>query len=87
MRITSRTGNAFTGTLELDLGYGQGRFSFEGVLLAGRLVFLVTDKLSGAVTYPGLYAAEFHTEGRVLEGTWRVPSYSQQGPFCLRRTP
>jgi uncharacterized protein (TIGR02996 family) len=87
LRVTSRTGNAFTGELELDFGYGHGHFSFEGVLLAGRLVFLVTDKLAGAVTYPGLYTAELHTHQGTLEGTWRVPSYSQQGPFCLRRIP
>src|SRR5262249_20840300 len=75
LTLSSRQGNRFTGDLKLDFGHGRGHFSFEGVLLAGRLVFLVTDKVSGPVTYPGLYTAELRSQKGFLEGTWRVPSY------------
>jgi hypothetical protein len=88
MTITDRTRNAVCGTLYMDfrsrLGYPvHGRFSFEGVLLFGRHLALVTDRIEGPVSVPGLYLAR-RQQGGLFEGTWRVPRHNQEGTFRLR---
>jgi uncharacterized protein (TIGR02996 family) len=84
LTVRARQGCGVAGEIAMDFGFGFGRFSFEGAVLAGRLLFLVTDRIDGPVTVPGLYAAELLPGPGVLEGTWRVPRYHQQGTFRLR---
>lgn len=43
---------------------------------------LMTDKVSGDVTYPGLYDGA--VGGNALAGTWEVPSAGQFDTFFVR---
>jgi uncharacterized protein (TIGR02996 family) len=82
--VLQRQGNVFTGEMaqrQQLLVTVEGKFSFAGAVLCGRLLAFVTDRLEGPVMTPGLYLAR--REGDALEGTWRVPLYRDQGTFRL----
>jgi hypothetical protein len=79
-RITGRRGNRVEGQQKCRFRHGTGRWSFSGIVLANRIAY-VTDRLSGYVTYPGLYQGEF--AGDVAMGSWQVPSYYQGGTFSF----
>jgi uncharacterized protein (TIGR02996 family) len=88
LTITERQGNAFQAEMKQDFAslFGgrrtRGRFALAGVVLVGRQVAFVSDKISGPVLTPGLYVAEL--SGDSLAGTWRVPP-GAGGTFSLKR--
>ena len=82
VRVAARSGSRVEGRQECRFGHGTGRWSFSGVVLAGRATY-VTDRLSGSVTFPGLYEGEV-SDAQVV-GRWRVPSCYQEGEFAFTR--
>jgi uncharacterized protein (TIGR02996 family) len=78
--ITARAGSRLAGSQTCRFRPGTGRWSIDGVVAAGWVAY-VTDRMSGSVTYPGLYLGEV-ADGLVV-GRWRVPSYDQEGEFSL----
>lgn len=61
------------------------KLAFQGALRnAGgqRIVAIITDKVLGDVTYPGLYVGS--VQGNTLAGTWEVPSAGQFDTFAVK---
>ena len=55
--VLGRQANTFTGEMRCRIGREVGHFSFRGVT-AGRFLAYVTGRVSGPITYPGLYIGE-----------------------------
>lgn len=72
------------GEIVFSIDGTEMKLSFQGALRkAGgqRIVAFITDKVSGDVTYPGLYVGS--VQGNVLAGTWEVPSAGQFDTFAV----
>jgi uncharacterized protein (TIGR02996 family) len=82
IEIRGREGNLVQGRQECEFGHGTGKWSFSGVVLAGWFAY-VTDRLSGSVTFPGLYQGKL--TGQKVAGQWKVPSHGQGGKFAFTK--
>lgn len=73
------------GEITFSIDGNKMKLAFQGALrnVGGqRIVAIITDKVSGDVTYPGLYVGS--VQGNTLAGTWEVPSAGQFDTFAVK---
>jgi uncharacterized protein (TIGR02996 family) len=89
LTVTAQDGPRFTGRMQQDFSRRfrrrtHGRFSVEGVVIAGRLVTFVSGRIAGPTATPSLYL--LWRNGDELEGTFDYPPLHLHGPFTLKRS-
>jgi hypothetical protein len=79
--IQNRESDRIKGEIDFEVEHEFYKLTFQGNVIGDDLVVWITDKLSGNVTYPGLYIGK--VVGNQISGTWQVPSAGQYDQFSV----
>ncbi len=80
--IHQRDGDRIKGEIHFRTQSGLNKLTFQGNILENNTVVWITDKKEGNATFPGLYIGKI--EGKIISGTWQVPSANQYDKFSVK---